>query len=62
MTREKRQTKASVHYVNNKLDAGKIILQSRVRISAKDNSFTLANKILKKEHKLYSAAILKIFN
>ncbi len=52
----------TVHYVNNKLDAGKIILQSRVRISAKDNSFTLANKILKKEHKLYSAAILKIFN
>tara|TARA_B110000881_G_C18496111_1_gene474323 strand:+ start:254 stop:832 length:579 start_codon:yes stop_codon:yes gene_type:complete len=51
----------TVHYVTAKLDSGKIILQKKVKILAKDNSVTLAKKILIQEHKLYSAAILKIF-
>ena len=51
----------TVHYVTAKLDSGKIILQKKVKILAKDNSVTLAKKILAQEHKLYSAAILKIF-
>jgi len=51
----------TVHYVTGKLDSGKIILQKKVKIVAKDNSISLAKKILKQEHKLYSAAILKIF-
>jgi phosphoribosylglycinamide formyltransferase-1 len=51
----------TVHYVTAKLDSGKIILQKKVKILANDNSITLAKKILKQEHKLYSAAILKIF-
>ena len=51
----------TVHYVTAKLDSGKIILQKKVKILAKDNSVTLAKKILTQEHKLYSAAILKIF-
>ena len=52
----------TVHYVTAKLDSGKIILQKKIRISAKDNIITLAKKVLKLEHKLYPAAILKIFN
>ena len=52
----------TVHYVTAKLDSGKIILQKKVKILAKDNSVTLAKKILAQEHKLYSAAILKIFS
>jgi formyltetrahydrofolate-dependent phosphoribosylglycinamide formyltransferase len=52
----------TVHYVTAKLDSGKIILQKKVKISAKDNPISLKKKVLKQEHKLYPAAILKIFN
>ena len=55
-------TGCTVHYVNSKLDAGKIILQKKVKISARDNPTSLAKKVLKQEHKLYPAAIIKIFN
>ena len=52
----------SVHYVNSKLDSGKIILQRKVRINKKDNKFSLKKKVLKEEHLLYPAAINKILN
>ena len=51
---------ASVHLVTPKLDSGKIILQKKVRILKSDTEKTLANKVLKIEHKLYPAAIEKI--
>ena len=52
----------SVHYVTSKLDSGKIIMQKQIKITTKDNVTSLAKKILKQEHKLYPASILKIFN
>ena len=52
----------TVHFVNAKLDSGKIILQKRVSILKKDTPDTLAKKILAQEHKLYPKAILKIFS
>ena len=52
----------TVHLVTPKLDSGKIICQSKVKISKKDTPKTLANKILVQEHKLYPKAIMKIFN
>ena len=52
----------TVHFVNSKLDSGKIILQKRVKISKKDSPRTLAKKILIQEHKLYPKAILRVFN
>ena len=52
----------TVHYVTAQLDSGKIILQRKVKIGTSDNSVSLAKKILKQEHKLYPAAIKKIFN
>ena len=55
-------TGCTVHYVTSKLDSGKIIMQKKVKITAKDNSTSLAKKVLKKEHKLYPSSILKIFN
>jgi formyltetrahydrofolate-dependent phosphoribosylglycinamide formyltransferase len=55
-------TGCTVHYVTEKLDSGKIVMQRKVKITAKDNSILLAKKVLKEEHKLYPAAILKIFN
>ena len=55
-------TGCSVHYVSSKVDSGKIIMQKKVRITAKDNSISLSKKVLKKEHKLYPESKLKIFN
>jgi phosphoribosylglycinamide formyltransferase-1 len=52
----------TVHFVTAKLDSGKIILQKKVKISKKDTSISLAKKVLKQEHKLYPAAIKKLFN
>jgi phosphoribosylglycinamide formyltransferase 1 len=52
----------TVHFVNSKLDAGKIINQKKVRISKLDTPKTLAKKILIQEHKLYPVAIMKIFS
>ena len=55
-------TGCSVHYVTEKLDSGKIILQKKIKILKKDTPRSLAEKVLKQEHKLYPKAILKIFN
>ena len=52
----------TVHFVTSKLDSGKIILQREVKISKKDTPTSLTKKVLKQEHKLYPAAIKKIFN
>ena len=52
----------TVHYVTEKLDSGKIIIKKKIRITARDDSVSLSKKILKQEHKLYPAAIMKIFN
>ena len=52
----------TVHFVNAKLDSGKIILQSKVKISKNETETSLAKKILAQEHKLYPKAILKVFN
>ena len=47
----------TVHYVTNKLDSGRIILQKKVKIIKADNEKTLRKKILKIEHLLYPKAI-----
>ena len=52
----------TVHYVSEKLDSGQIIMQKKIKVAVKDNSSSLAKKVLKQEHKLYPAAIMKIFN
>jgi phosphoribosylglycinamide formyltransferase-1 len=52
----------TVHFVNSKLDSGKIILQKKVNISKFDTVKSLSKKILIQEHKLYPKAIRKLFN
>ncbi|MDC0915306.1 phosphoribosylglycinamide formyltransferase [Candidatus Pelagibacter sp.] len=52
----------TVHFVNSKLDSGKIINQKKVKINKFDTPKKLAKKILMQEHKLYPAAIMKIFS
>ena len=52
----------TVHYVSEKLDSGKIILQKKVKITKNETEISLDRKIIKEEHKLYPKAISKIFN
>ena len=52
----------TVHFVNSRLDSGKIVLQKKVKISKGETAKSLAKKILIQEHKLYPKAISKIFN
>ena len=52
----------TVHFVNNKLDSGKIILQKKVKILNSDTPKKLANRVLKVENKLYPKAINKFFS
>ena len=52
----------TVHFVNSRLDSGKILLQKKVKISNSDTSKSLAKKILLQEHKLYPKAIKKLFS
>tara|TARA_Y100001970_G_scaffold278550_1_gene384401 strand:+ start:401 stop:979 length:579 start_codon:yes stop_codon:yes gene_type:complete len=59
---KERITGCSVHYVSPKMDSGKIILQTKVKIGKNDSVKSLSRKVLKKEHKLYPAAIKKVFN
>ncbi len=59
---KEKYTGCTVHYVNSKLDSGKIILQRKIKIDKNDTPKTLSKKVLVQEHKLYPEAILKIFN
>tara|TARA_B100000470_G_C19758168_1_gene377008 strand:- start:172 stop:756 length:585 start_codon:yes stop_codon:yes gene_type:complete len=52
----------TVHYVNSKLDSGKIILQKKVRILKNDTFKRLSKKILKHEHILYPKALNKVLS
>ena len=52
----------TVHFVNSRLDSGKIINQKKVRIKKLDTPKTLAKKILIQEHKLYPSAIMKMLS
>ncbi len=50
----------TVHFVNSKLDSGKIILQKKVRVFKSDTYKKLAKKVLKQEHLLYPKALKKV--
>ena len=47
----------TVHFVDEGMDTGPIILQKAVEVKQSDNEKSLANRILKYEHKLLSKAI-----
>ena len=51
----------TVHYITDKVDSGKIILQKKVKIKRKDSLNTLTKKVLLEEYKLYPRAISKVF-
>ncbi len=47
----------TVHFVDENLDAGPIILQSVVPVEDSDTEETLSARILRDEHKIYSEAV-----
>src|SRR6056300_491688 len=59
---KERYSGCTVHFVNSRLDAGKIILQKKVKIFKNDTSEKLSKRILKQEHLLYPKALEKIIS
>ena len=47
----------SVHFVDENLDAGPIIVQAVVPVLDTDDEHTLAERILKEEHRIYTEAV-----
>ena len=52
----------TVHFVNVKLDAGKKILQKKIKINKNDNVKSLSKRILRQEHKIYPLALNKVIS
>ena len=57
-----RKAGCTVHYVNNKLDNGKTIVQKSFFINPKDNLYTMKKKTQKLEYRAFPEAIIKIFS
>ena len=47
----------TVHFVDENLDAGPIVLQAAVPIEDRDTVETLSERVLREEHRLYSEAV-----
>ena len=56
-----KKTGCTVHFVNDKLDGGKTILQKSFFIKKNDNIKTLKYKTQKLEHRAFSEAIINIY-
>lgn len=50
-------TGCSVHFVDENLDAGPVILQAVVPVLDHDTEATLSERILREEHRIYSEAV-----
>ena len=55
-------TGCTVHFVDEKLDNGKMIVKKKVSIDKKDDHIKLKKKVQSEEYKAYSIAIRKIYN
>ena len=53
-------TGCTVHFVNEDLDAGRIILQRAIEVKDDDTAETLAARILEEEHQLYVEAVKRL--
>ena len=56
-----KKTGCTVHFVNEKLDSGKIIVQKSFLINKNDNVKILKEKTQQLEHKAFSEAIIRIY-
>ena len=60
LRKNEKKTGCTVHFVNEKLDAGKVIVQKSFYINKNDNVKILKEKTQKLERKAFSEAIIKI--
>ena len=58
---KEKYTGCTVHYVNEKLDSGNIILQKKINIKLNENEVSLKKRVLTQEHILYPKAIRSVF-
>ena len=58
---KERITGCTVHYVSEKLDSGKIIVQKSFYINSNDNEETLKQKTQNLEYRVFPEAIIKVF-
>jgi phosphoribosylglycinamide formyltransferase-1 len=56
-----KETGCTVHYVNRDVDAGEIIAQEKVPVLDGDTAETLHARIQEAEHRLYPAALFRLF-
>ncbi len=52
-----KESGCTVHYIDESVDGGPIILQSRVQIESGDDPHTLGHRILVQEHRTYAKAL-----
>ena len=52
----------TVHFVSEKLDSGKIILQKKIELLKSDSPRSLEKRVLNLENKLYPKAIIKVLS
>ncbi len=50
----------TVHYVNEELDGGDVILQAKTKVNSEDTTETLSMKVQKLEHPLYVKSLAKV--
>ena len=62
LSNKEKYSGCTVHFVNSKLDSGKIILQKKIKVLKNDTAKTLQKRILKEEHKIYPKALQMIIN
>ncbi|MDX2129829.1 MAG: phosphoribosylglycinamide formyltransferase [Chloroherpetonaceae bacterium] len=55
-----KESGATVHFVDNDYDTGEIILQEKVNVELTDTPESLAERVLKVEHRIYIQALEKV--
>lgn len=53
-------TGCTVHFVDEHLDHGPIVMQAAVAVELEDTAETLSARILKEEHRIYSASLRRL--
>ena len=62
LEKKEKKTGCTVHYVNSKLDGGKIILKKSFFIENNENEISLKRKTQKMEYIAFPEAIIKVFS
>ena len=57
LTAKEKYHGASVHFVTEELDGGPVISQEIVEVGSQDTEYSLAQKVLEREHILYPRVI-----